>query len=70
MEPNLKPLTSADFDNDFAKERAFMELGAEKQLRPAPHSPLYFPEDTKEDHLKEIQRENVEASQARINYHE
>jgi hypothetical protein len=50
--------TSADFDNDWAKERAFIELGAERKLRPAP--PLYFPEDTKEDHLRDI----VEATEA------
>ena len=68
MESNLKPLISADFDNDYAKERQFIEMGAEHKLRLAPHSPIYFPEDTKEDHLAEIQRENVEASQARLNY--
>lgn len=49
-----KPLTSADFDNDWAKERQFIEMGAEKKLRAAPHSSLYFPEDTKEDHLREV----------------
>lgn len=63
-----QPLTSADFDNDWAKERQFIELGAEQKLRPAPKHPLYFPEDTTADHLAEIVRENVEAS--RINYHE
>ena len=58
-----KPLTSADFDNDWAKERQFIELGAEQKLRPAPHRPQYFPEDTKEDFLSEIIAESAKAAQ-------
>ncbi len=65
-----KPLTSADFDNDYAKERQFIEMGAEQMLRPDPKKFLSFPEDTAADHLADIQRENVESSQAQINYHE
>lgn len=65
-----KPLTSADFNNDWAKERQFIEMGAEQNLRPAPHKHFPIPEDTTEDHLTEIVRENVESSEARINYHE
>ena len=38
--------------------------------RPPRRSPHYFKEDTKKDHLREIQQENVEASHARINHHE
>jgi hypothetical protein len=68
--PMTQPYTSSDFDNDYAKERQFIEMGAEQKLRPAPKKILYFPEDTKEDHLREVQRENVEASQARIHNHE
>jgi hypothetical protein len=63
----MKPLTSADFENDWAKERAFIELGAEKMLRPAPRHPLYFPEDTAEDHLAEVVADNGKAAQ---NHHQ
>jgi hypothetical protein len=31
-----QPYTSADFDNDWAKERQFIEFGADEKLRPAP----------------------------------
>jgi transposase len=69
-----KPLTSADFDNDWPKERAFMELGAERMLRPAPHHPLYFPELTPKqnaaEQLRGIAKDNVRASDERLNYHE
>jgi hypothetical protein len=65
-----KPLTSADFDNDWAKEVQFIEMGVERMLK-SPRRPVhYFKEDTKQDFYAEIERENVEASQARINYHE
>jgi hypothetical protein len=67
----MKPLTSADFDNDFAKERQFIELGAEQMLRPAPPHPLYFPEEspreTRDNELNRIQAENVRASNEQIN---
>ena len=63
----MKPLTSADFDNDWAKERQFIELGAEQMLRPAPHNPLYFPEEspreTRDKELQSIVGQNIEASQ-------
>jgi hypothetical protein len=58
-------------EQDERNEVLKAEMRAEELLsRPAPQKILYFPEDTKEDFLQDIQRENVEASQERINYHE
>jgi hypothetical protein len=63
----MKPYTSADFDNDWAKERQFIELGAEQKLRPAPKRPLYFPKEspreTRDKELQSIIKENITASQ-------
>jgi hypothetical protein len=55
--------TSADFDNDWAKERQFMELGAEQMLKPAPHRAQFDRETDKEDILSAIERENVNGTQ-------
>jgi hypothetical protein len=49
--------------DDWQKDRAVQELGAEQMLRPAPKHPLYFKDDTKEEFLREIEAENVKASQ-------
>ncbi|HMH13495.1 MAG TPA: hypothetical protein VK578_10340 [Edaphobacter sp.] len=58
-------------DNDWAKEVQFIEMGVERMLKPPRHpSPHFKEKDTKQDFYAEIERENVEASQARINYHE
>ena len=67
IKKEMKPLTSADFENDWAKERQFLELGAERNLRPAPHHPLYFPEEspreTRDKELQSIVEQNIKASQ-------
>jgi hypothetical protein len=64
--------TTAD-PHDWAKEDRRIEIGTQEMLKPHSHS-LYsreqtFKENTAEQ-LYDTQRENVEASQARINYHE
>jgi len=58
-----KPYTSADFDNDWAKERQFIEMGVERMLKPAPHRHQSPRDNTKEDFLAEIVAENVKATQ-------
>ena len=55
--------TSADFDNDYAKERQFMELGAEQMLKPAPHRAQFERETDKEEILAGIERENANGTQ-------
>ena len=57
------PYTSADFDHDYAKERQFMEMGAERKLRPAPKRPQFERDTEKEDILSQIERENVNGTQ-------
>jgi hypothetical protein len=48
--------------DDWQKDRAAQELGAEQVLRPAPHPSLHFRDDTAADFLREIEAENVKAS--------
>lgn len=57
-----QPYTSADFDNDYAKERQFMEMGAERMLKPAPKRPQFHRETEKEEVLSAIEAENVSTS--------
>ena len=67
------PITSADFDNDWAKERAFVEGGVERMLEPVSR-PRYNREQTPRENtteqLNDIQRENVEASQRNYQHEE
>lgn len=53
---------------DWEKEHQVLDLLAE--IEPARTPPHYFKEDTKEDFLREIEAENVRASNEQINYHE
>jgi hypothetical protein len=64
------PNISQENTEDWNAEQRRIEMGAERLLRPAPHKFSPFPENTKEDFLGEIERTNVESSEARSNYHE
>jgi hypothetical protein len=61
------PYASADFDNDWAKECQFMELGVQQMLKPRPHRKHYDHEPTSKENtaeqLADIVKENVRATQ-------
>jgi hypothetical protein len=54
-------------EHDWQKEQRRIEMGAEQKLRPAPHHPLYFPEEspreTRDKELQSIVEQNIKASQ-------
>jgi hypothetical protein len=56
-------------EKDWTKDRQREELAVEKMLRPAPHCVRYFTEDTSADFLREIERENTNASNNHLNDH-
>lgn len=57
-------------EQDERNEQAKAYMQADELMQGRPARPRYFPEDAKEDFLKEIERTNVESSEAQINYRE